>query len=105
MTRRQKLTKLFDIAPPFEPDFRIPSRPSRFVALELDADLRTLGVYLGDDLGGLGRRIAASETQFVEYVRVHDLDADIVMVPFWRIDRFETLEDEFSYDNGYVTIT
>jgi hypothetical protein len=104
MNRKEKLTKLLEIAPPIEADSEIPEMPPRFVALEQDDGGSTLHLYTSDSLGDLRDALATSETRLVEDVRVHDLDADTVLVPVWKIDEFATLEDEFSYDDGYATI-
>jgi hypothetical protein len=72
--------------------------------LEQDGDGSTLWAYFGDNLDKLRDVIAASETRFVEHVRVHDLDTDAVLVPVWNVKSFATLEDKFSYSDGYVTI-
>lgn len=104
MTRREKLEKLLDIAPPVGAAVEVPDAPPRFVVLEQDAQGDTLWMHLGDSLDELKAVIAASETRFVEHVRVHDLDADTVLVPIWKVEQFETLEDNFSYEEGYATI-
>jgi hypothetical protein len=104
MNRREKLDKLFEISPSIGADFDVPDAPSRFAVLEQDSDGNTLWMYLSSNLDALRDIIASSETHFVERIRIHDLDADTVLTPVWRIERFETLEDGFSYENGYSTI-
>jgi hypothetical protein len=104
MNRKAKLTKLLDIAPPLGADLELPEMPPRFIALEQDDDGRTLCFYVSDSLDELRHAVASSETRFVEEVRVHDLDEDTVLAPVWSVTEFAMLEDEFSYDDGYVTI-
>jgi hypothetical protein len=104
MNRKEKLDLLLDVAPPTGADLKIPPTPPRFAVLEQDGDGSTLWAYFSDNLDELRDVIAASETRFVEDVRVHDLDTDTVLVPVWNVESFATLEDKFSYSNGYVTI-
>jgi hypothetical protein len=104
MNRKEKLDKLLEIAPPLEAELEVPECPPRFVVLEQDDSGFTLCMFMGDNLEELRDVIATSETHFVEEVRVHDLDTDTVLVPVWRVERFETLEDSFSYEDGYATV-
>ena len=104
MGRKEKLERLFEIVSPIEVDLDVPENPCRFVALEQDDCGRTLNLYMDNHLEGLKDLIATSETRFVEDVRVHDLDADVVFVPIWKVQRFVVIEDDFSYEQGYATI-
>ncbi len=104
MSRKEKLENLLSIAPPLQVEIRVPKTPPRFAALEQDEDGNTLCMYLSASLEELKGTLAGSDTHFVGRVRVHDLDADTVMAPVWRVERFALLEDEFSYKDGYVTI-
>jgi hypothetical protein len=104
MNRKEKLDRLLDIAPPVGAEFEVPEAPPRFVVLEKDESRNVLWIYLGDDLDELAAMITTSETRFVEHVHVHDLDADSVLAPEWKVERFLTLEDGFSYEDGYVSI-
>jgi hypothetical protein len=104
MTRKEKLEKVMNVAPFLEGEIEIPEVPPRFAALEQDDEGNTLRVYLGSSLEELKDTLEASETRFVERVRVHDLDTDVVMVPVWRVRRFARLETQFSYEDGYVTV-
>ncbi|MGC2449138.1 MAG: hypothetical protein WA477_15930 [Candidatus Sulfotelmatobacter sp.] len=105
MNRREKLGRLLDIVPLVWPEFDVPGNPPRFAALERDENGNAVYVHLADSLGELKDAIATSETHFVEDVRVHDLDADTVFVPVWKVEQFVELEDEFSYEEGYLSIT
>jgi hypothetical protein len=104
MTRKKKLENLLSLAPSLQGEIEMPKTPPRFAALEQDDDGNTLCMYLSASLEGLKSTLAASETRFVECIRVHDLDADTVMVPVWRVERFALLEGKFSYREGYVTV-
>lgn len=105
MNRRDKLDRLLEIVPLVGSEFDVPENPPRFAALERDENGDALYVHLADGLDELKDAIAASETHFVEDVRVHDLDADTVFVPVWKVGQFIELEDEFSYEEGYLSIT
>src|SRR5271170_7545094 len=103
MNRSEKLDQLFCTAPIIGAEIDLPEEPPRFVALEQDDSGHTLWAYFGDSLAELGNVIAESETHFIELVRVHDLDADIVLVPIWRVEGFTEIEGNFSYADGYAT--
>jgi len=104
MNRREKLQRLLDIAPPVEDDVEVPTNPSRFLALEQDDDGNTIEMYFADALDELHPRVANTESRFVARVRVHDLDTDAVLAPVWKIERFATIEESFSYKDGYVAL-
>ena len=103
MSRKEKLENLLSIAPPLQVEIRVPKLPLASPLGQYE-DGNTLCMYLSASLEELKGTLAGSDTHFVGCVRVHDLDADTVMAPVWRVERFALLEDEFSYKDGYVTI-
>lgn len=105
MNRIGKLYALLEIAPSVGAEFDIPKAPPRYVALEQDCEGNTLWAYFSPRLDQLRDALAGSETHFVNQVRIHDLDTDAVLVPVWKVTRFTSLEDKFSYTEGYATVS
>lgn len=85
-TRLKKLIGLLANATAIENGLTLPDTPARYVALEQSVFGDTLWAYFDDLMTGIMQHLEASETSFVERIRVHDLDTDLVYAPKWVID-------------------
>ncbi len=84
--RIEKLTELLSIAPAIENGLTLPNVPSRYVALEQSVFGDTLWAYFDDLMTGIMQQLEASDTSFVDRIRVHDLDTGQIYAPKWTLD-------------------
>jgi hypothetical protein len=86
--RLEKLANLLQDTSAIENGIALPELPPRYVALEQSTFGETMWAYFGEHLTAIAQDLERSETSFVERIRVHDLDADLIYVPGWKIDGF-----------------
>lgn len=84
--RTQKLAEFLEGAPALENGLELPESSHRYVALEQSVFGDTLWAYFDDLMTGIMRQLEASDTSFVDRIRVHDLDAGLIYAPKWTLD-------------------
>lgn len=84
--RIEKLTELLGNTTAIENGLIIPDTPVRYVALEQSIFGDTLWAYFDDLMTGIMQQIEASDTSFVDRIRVHDLDTALIYAPKWTVD-------------------
>lgn len=84
--RKNKLAELLSGAPAIEDGLTLPDSPARYVALEQSFLGDTIWAYFADVMTGIMEQLENSDTSFVDRIRVHDLDTDLVYAPKWIIE-------------------
>ena len=84
--RTQKLTEFLRGTPALENGLRLPKNPRRYVAFEQSVFGDTLWAYFDDLMTGIMEQLEASDTSFVDRIRVHDLDTGLIYAPKWILD-------------------
>ncbi len=90
--RIERLTELFSNAPAIENGLILPSVSSRYVALEQSVFGDTLWAYFDDLMTGIMQQLEASDTSFVDRIRVHDLDTGLIYAPKWTLDSLHEVQ-------------
>lgn len=84
--RIERLTELLSNTPAIENGLTLPNVPGRYVALEQSVFGDTLWAYCDDLMTGIMEQLEASDTSFVDRIRVHDLDTGLIYAPKWTLD-------------------
>lgn len=84
--RIERLTELFSDTPAIENGLTLPNVPYRYAALEQSVFGDTLWAYFDDLMTGIMQQLEASDTSFVDRIRVHDLDTGLIYAPKWTLD-------------------
>jgi hypothetical protein len=84
--RIERLTALLNNAPAIENGVTFPDVPNRYAALEQSVFGDTLWAYFDDLMTGIMQQLEASDTSFVDRIRVHDLDTGLIYAPKWILD-------------------
>jgi hypothetical protein len=90
--RTQKLAGFLEGAPAVENGLKLPERPHRYVALEQSVFGDTLWAYFDDFMTGIMEQLEASDTSFVDRIRVHDLDTGLIYAPKWTLDSLHEVQ-------------
>lgn len=84
--RTRKLAELLRDTTAIENGLTLPDAPARYVALEQDVLGDTLWAYFDNVMTGIMQQLEASDTRFVDRIRVHDLDTALIYAPKWMIE-------------------
>jgi hypothetical protein len=84
----EKLVNLLQDTQAIENGLELPDTAPRYVALEQSTFGDAMWAYFGESLTAIAQDLERSDTSFVERIRVHDLDLDLIYVPGWKIDGF-----------------
>lgn len=83
--RTQKLAEFLEGTPALENGLKLPERPHRYVAFEQSIFGDILWAYFDDVMTGIMEQLEASDTSFVDRIRVHDLDTGLIYAPKWTL--------------------
>jgi hypothetical protein len=84
--RIERLTELLNNTPAIENGLTLHSVPNRYAALEQSVFGDTLWAYFDDLMTGIMEQLEASDTSFVDRIRVHDLDTGLIYAAKWTLD-------------------